>query len=119
MSLLHRRKHKERKSGPKMRLNWRQRARIVGVPKSARDLLEQLESRATSEPGYVEHVADIVRELEDEPAMLTLGLFQRRNTPSLALWSWSVRWAWCYSCQRRPSLRRVPMADALSFRCEA
>jgi len=63
-------------------LGWRQRARIVGVPKSARNLLEQLESRGTSEPGYVEHVADIVRELEDEPAMLTFGLF---HTPEHTL----------------------------------
>jgi len=75
MPLLRRRKHKERRSKAKMRLGWRQRARIVGVPQSARDLLEQLESRGTSEPGYVAHVADIVRELEDEPAMLTFGLF--------------------------------------------
>lgn len=82
MSLLRGRKHKEPKSEPKMRLDWRQRARTVGVPKSARVMLEQLEARATSEPGYVEHVADIVRELEDEPSMLTLALF---HTPEQTL----------------------------------
>ena len=82
MSLLRGRKHKEPTSELKVRLDWRRRARIVGVPKSARDLLEQLEARATSEPGYVEHVADIVRELEDDPAMLTLGLF---HTPEQVL----------------------------------
>ena len=58
-----------------MPLDWRQRAMIVGVPKSARDLLEQLKMRATSEPDFVEHVAEIVRELEDDPAMVSFGLF--------------------------------------------
>lgn len=82
MSLRRRRKQNERRSEPKMRLDWRQRARTVGVPKSARDLLEGLESHATSEPGYVDHVADIVRELEDEPTMLTFGLF---HTPEHSL----------------------------------
>jgi hypothetical protein len=74
MSLLRGRK-KQGANTSKMPLDWRQRAMIVGVPKSARDLLGQLETRATSEPEYVEHVAEIVRELEDDPAILTFGLF--------------------------------------------
>jgi hypothetical protein len=74
MSLL-RGSKKQRVDTSRMPLDWRQRAMIVGVPKSARDLLAQLEARATSEPEYVEHVADIVRELEDDPAILTFGLF--------------------------------------------
>ena len=75
MSLLRGRKLKPGIDGTRMPLDWRQRAMIVGVPKSARTLLEQLEARATSEPGFVEHVAEIVRELEDDPAMVTFGLF--------------------------------------------
>lgn len=74
MSLLRGRK-KQEVNASRMPLDWRQRAMIVGVPRSARDLLGQLETRATSEPEYVEHVAEIVRELEDDPAILTFGLF--------------------------------------------
>jgi hypothetical protein len=75
MSPLRSRKLKQGIDGSRMPLDWRQRAMIVGVPKSARILLEQLETRTTSEPGFVEHVAEIVRELEDDPSMLTMGLF--------------------------------------------
>jgi hypothetical protein len=74
VALLRGRKKKDDDTS-RMHLDWRQRAMIVGVPKSARDLLGQLETRATSEPAYVEHVAEIVRELEDDPAILTFGLF--------------------------------------------
>ena len=81
MSLLRGRKRKQGIDGSRMPLDWRQRAMIVGVPKSARALLEELESRAISEPGFVEHVAEIVRELEDDPAMITFGLF---HTPDHA-----------------------------------
>ncbi len=75
MSLLRGRKLRQGIDGSRMPLDWRQRAMTVGVPKSGRIVLEQLETRATSETGFVEHVAEIVRELEDDPAMLTFGLF--------------------------------------------
>jgi len=81
MSVLRGGKQKEQPSGPKLRLGWRQRARIVAVPKKARALLVKLEARAT-EPEYMEHVTDIVRELEDDPAMVTFGLF---HTPEYTL----------------------------------
>ncbi|HEY5025651.1 MAG TPA: hypothetical protein VII76_11810 [Acidimicrobiales bacterium] len=75
MSLRRARKLKQGLDGSTMALDWRQRAMIVGVPKNARALLGQLETRALSEPEYVEHVAEIVRELEDDPAMVSFGLF--------------------------------------------
>jgi hypothetical protein len=74
MLRLRRRKLKSGIDGTRMPLDWRQRAMIVGVPKSARDHLGKLETSATSEPGFVEHVAEIVRELEDDPAVVTFGL---------------------------------------------
>ena len=74
MFRLRRRKLRPGIDGSRMSLDWRQRAMIVGVPKSARDQLGKLETSATSEPGYVERVAEIVRELEDDPAMVTFGL---------------------------------------------
>lgn len=82
MALFRGRRLKQGIDGSRMRLDWRRRAMIVGVPKSARHHLGRLEARATSEPGYVEHVAEIVRELEDDPAMLTFGLF---HTPEHTL----------------------------------
>ncbi len=74
MSPLRGRKLKPGIDGSRMALDWRQRAMIVGVPKSARHLLGNLEARATSEPGFVEHVAESVRGWEDDPAMVTFGL---------------------------------------------
>ena len=65
-----------------MALDWRQRAMIVGVPKNARHLLAQLEGRALSDRDYVEQIAEIVRKLEDDPAVVTFGLF---HTPEHAL----------------------------------
>jgi hypothetical protein len=82
MSLLRGRKRQQGLDGSTLALDWRQRAMIVSVPKGARDLLEQLEANATSEPGYVEHIADMVRELEDDQAMLTFALF---HTPEHTL----------------------------------
>ena len=75
MPLRRSRKLKQGLDGSTMALDWRQRAMIVGVPKSARQQLTTLESRATSEPAYVAHIADIVRELEDDPAIVSFGLF--------------------------------------------
>jgi hypothetical protein len=82
MSLRRGRKLKQGLDGSTMALDWRQRAMIVGVPKKARRQLGQLETRATSEPQYVEHIGEIVRELEDDPAMVSFGLF---HTPEHAL----------------------------------
>ncbi len=65
-----------------MALDWRQRAMIVGVPKHARDLLSRLESRVISDREYVEHIAEVVRALDDDPAVVTFGLF---HTPDHAL----------------------------------
>jgi hypothetical protein len=82
MLLRRARKLKQGLDGSTMALDWRQRAMIVGVPKTARAQLGQLERRASSDPEYVEHVAEIVRELEDDPALVSFGLF---HTPEHAL----------------------------------
>jgi hypothetical protein len=82
MSLRRGRKLKQGLDGSTMALDWRQRAMIVGVPRKARHELTQLEKRATGEPQYVEHIAEIVRELEDDPAIVSFGLF---HTPEHAL----------------------------------
>jgi hypothetical protein len=65
-----------------MRVDWRTRAMIVAVPKSARDFLGRLEVRAASDSKYREHLAEIVNELEDDPTMITFGLF---HTPQHTL----------------------------------
>ena len=52
-----------------------------GRPQERSDGFRKLETSATSEPGYVEHVAEIVRELEDDPAMVTFGLCTPLSTP--------------------------------------
>jgi hypothetical protein len=82
MPRLRGRKRKEGLDGSTMALDWRQRAMIVGVPKSARHLIGQLEARATSDRDYVEQIAETVRELGDDPAVVTFGLF---HTPDHAL----------------------------------
>jgi hypothetical protein len=81
--LLRRGQMEERRLHPsRMRVDWRTRAMIVAVPKSARDFLRRLETRIASDSTYRQQLAEIVSDSEDDPTMITVGLF---HTPQHTL----------------------------------
>lgn len=69
------RRRKQRRREPRMPLDWRQRLMTAVVPKNARDLMEQLETRGSSDSNYMEQIASRVKELGDDSKMVTFGLF--------------------------------------------
>jgi hypothetical protein len=81
--LLRREQTEERRLHPsRMRVDWRTRAMIVAVPKSARDFLGRLEARIASDSKYREHLAEVVNDSVDDPTMIAVGLF---HTPQHTL----------------------------------
>lgn len=81
--LLRREQTEERRLHPsRMRVDWRTRAMIVAVPKSARDFFGRLETRITSDSTYRDRLAEIVKDSEDDPATIAVGLF---HTPQHTL----------------------------------
>jgi hypothetical protein len=73
------REQKQRLHESKMSLDWQQRLMTAVVPKNARDLFEQLETRGSSDSKYMEQIARRVAELGDDSAMVTFGLFHTRK----------------------------------------
>jgi hypothetical protein len=65
-----------------MRVDWRTRAMIVAVPKSARDFFSRLETRITSDSTYRDRLAEVVNESGDDPTPIAVGLF---HTPQHTL----------------------------------
>jgi hypothetical protein len=81
--LLRREQTEERRLHPsRMRVDWRTRAMIVAVPKSARDFFGRLEARITSDSAYRARLAEMVDESENDPATVAVGLF---HTPQHTL----------------------------------
>jgi hypothetical protein len=65
-----------------MRVDWRTRAMIVAVPKSARDFFSRLETRIASDSTYRDRLAEMVNESDDDPTPIAAGLF---HTPQHTL----------------------------------
>jgi hypothetical protein len=69
---------KSDKKSPRQSMDWKQSLLLVGVPKSARDFLVQLEAK-TLEPGYVEKFEKIADDFcpsdTEHLTKLTFGLF--------------------------------------------